>query len=576
VPPLGESDIDPALQAAGAFLAAGDTEVALEALAPALASDAPPVASKFLLSMLAWRMGRLDWALDLVRQCHEAAPMDSAIAEALASLLAEAGDLVECIYMAKIATALKGESPLAQFVPADFPSFEAAFRGINERPRLAEAERARAEGRFEDSLECARQHVAIAGGDAEGRAFYARALLEAGRAGDAVDALAPVADEARGAAAESLYARCLAACGAFEAARRAHDRAMRLAPEDAALEAARVADGLWLDPSADLAGRAAAWAARFCPPQKPRALEASDGPLVVAYLVAALADPDDADAITAVARAHDPRRTKVIAYAAGAQSWPSNIGLCGAFDEWRDIGALDGATIARYLAHDRVNVVVDACGFALPKGLLALPRVDRALRLSWLGNPARITAPLFDACIDAYPVPESEARRDPARDGFHFGADIILAQLDDETLALWRAVLAAAPKAKLLLRARDLSRGAIDRLVARFGRESSARIDIVSAARFEDFYARIDLTLLPRRGVSPRVAAQSVACGVPALALAGSIYDAHASAVAADMEDYVRRALAPIAVAPRPADAALVAAAIEEKARQALSLGAAA
>src|SRR6185437_15054987 len=94
----------------------------------------------------------------------------------------------------------------------------------------------------------------------------------------------------------------------------------------------------------------------------------------------------------------------------------------------------------------------------------------------------------------------------------HFGADVLLPQLCDETVALWAAILRSASDAKLLFRARDTGRGTVDRLIARFGTELAARIDLVSAERFEEFYALVDVALAPRRGLSPRMAAEAVAC----------------------------------------------------------------
>jgi len=64
--------------------------------------------------------------------------------------------------------------------------------------------------------------------------------------------------------------------------------------------------------------------------------------------------------------------------------------------------------------------------------------------------------------------------------------------------------------------------GNIDRLVAHFGRDLAARIDIVDAAAVEDFYQRVDVALAPLKGSSPRMAAEALACGVPVVALAGT------------------------------------------------------
>jgi predicted O-linked N-acetylglucosamine transferase (SPINDLY family) len=593
--PWGVSDVDPVLRWVAESLAAGEIEAALQALAPVVSASAPPIAARFVLGMLAWRIGRLDWALDLMRQCHEQDPMDGAVAEALASLLAQSGDLVECIYAAKLATTLKDKGALADLVPSDFPSFERAFRSIDERPKLAEAQRARAAGQLEEALECARQHVAISKHDVEGRSCYARLLLEAGRAGDAVDAL-HLAENAAAtdASLASLSARCLSACGEHDAARHWHDVATRLDPESAAIEAARVADGPWLDDAAAAIERGAAWARRFVPLQKPRAVaRREEGPLVIAYLVTALPDTDDGAAVAAVARAHDRSRIKVLAYAAGAQSWPANRRLCGAFDRWQDVGSLDGSTIARYVARDAVDVVIDASGFSSPDGLQALARITTALRVSWLGNYAGLLAPFFDArigdgdweIVGGYPTPEARRSHDYARTAVQFGADIVLPQLDSETVALWSVVLDSSPHARLLLRARDMSAGAIDRLVKRFGRDRAARIDIVAADGFGEFWRRADLALLPRRGLSPRSAAEALACGVPTIAFADSIYGAFlrqcgCARPAADGDEYVHQAraaaAAPIAPTSRPAEAAAFAAAIEARARRTLAFGAAA
>src|SRR5665213_414383 len=106
--PLGEAEgqgvIDPAVREAARRLQAGDSDAALGLLAPLIALAEPPLAARFLLAMMAWKMGRLDSALELVRECHERDPMDGTVVEALASLHAQCGDPIESIYAAKLAT----------------------------------------------------------------------------------------------------------------------------------------------------------------------------------------------------------------------------------------------------------------------------------------------------------------------------------------------------------------------------------------------------------------------------------------------------------------------------------------
>lgn len=535
---------DGTVRRAAQSLAEGDADGALATLAPLVSDQGMALPARFLLGLVAWYVGRLDGAVGLLRQCHEEAPMNGAVAEVLASLHAQVGDLGESLFMGKMATALGNAEALAALVPPNFPSFDRAFLTIQDKPLLGRARLDLASGKLRDALEKARQHMALDPADGEGRLFYGGALLRAGSPSGALVALQPVEDDGDAPpAAASLYARALAGVGDAVEARRWHDRACAAAPEDARIHAARVADGLWLaEDATQLDAAAGEWVRRFAPPVKAPRWRQPDGKLAIAYLVSEFADPRDAAAIAAVARAHDRERVTVLGYGMGAQSWEENAPLAGAFDKWRDIGAIDPATLARFFAGDGVHVMVDAGGFAAPTHLLALARLDAALRVSWLGNPGGVARPLFDARITGesamphedeaaiwriaggYPLARDWSR--PVRrlpgSGPVFGADVRLCQIDAATARLWSAVLDAAPGAMLLLRANDMGPGAsADRLIARFGREHAARIDIVPAAGTEDFYALADVALAPCRGASPRMAAEAVACGVPVVALAG-------------------------------------------------------
>src|SRR5580698_4294619 len=100
--PLGVEEqpieIAPQVRDAAAQAGAGDLDAALGTLAPLIESGRNSVAARFVLAMTAWRMNRLDWALELACGCHESAPMDGAVAEAVASLQAQVGNMVESIY----------------------------------------------------------------------------------------------------------------------------------------------------------------------------------------------------------------------------------------------------------------------------------------------------------------------------------------------------------------------------------------------------------------------------------------------------------------------------------------------
>jgi predicted O-linked N-acetylglucosamine transferase (SPINDLY family) len=462
-----------------------------------------------------------------------------------------------------------------ELVPREFPSFDWAFHNIKENPKLEAAEVSLADGMIDPAVENARQHAALNPKDDAAQAFYAALLLRTGAAAKAVEVLqyAESAGEVAPLAA-SLYARALAASGDVEAARHWHDKAIAMAPDDAELAAARVADGLWLERDLErLTAIGKAWARRFCPPQKPPQWTQLQGKLTIGYIVSAFADPCDAAHIAALARSHDRAHATVIGYGIGALSWDQNLPFQGAFDIWQDISALDSDALALFFERDGLHVIVDVAGFAAPANMLALARLQTAIRVAWLGNEGRVAEPIYDAQLVAMSAAGAAPAFWPIAGGYpvkrvpptpthpvsdrpvQFGADVVMAQIDAETVRLWSAVLQQLSDAKLVLRARDMSAPAtIDRLVALFGRELAARIDIVNGDDAGDFYARIDVALTPAKGTSPRMAAEAFACGVTPVALGGAglgrVYapflealGAGADLVAREPQDYVARAV---------------------------------
>jgi Flp pilus assembly protein TadD len=532
--------IDARVREAAVKLTEGDTEGALAMLAPLLDDPAVGWHARFMTAMTAWRLGRIDWAVQLLQQCHNEAPMDGTIAEALASLYAQVGNLGEALFMGKIATALGGVGELAELVPGDFPGFDWAFLNIQDAPLLAQATLALATGRFKDGLARVRQHVALYPAARDARLYCAELLLRSGAASAAVDTLRPIDSEAElPPAFHSLYGRALAGVGEVDAARRQHGKALAGAPDDADIAAARIIDTVWTDADAETAA-AADWAGRFCPTRRPVAWSRPRNKLLIGYLVSAFADPLDAAAVAAVARAHDRSRVTVVGYGRGNLTWEENAPLNGAFDKWHDISTLDAATLSRFFDRDGVHVMIDAGGFVAPQSLRALARVRTAVRVGWLGNPGDLGQPLYDVRIvprsavaapdevvwriaGGYPILSAMPEIGAPKSGVAFGADVPLAALDAETLRTWSALLGANPTATLLLRATEpLPPANVDRLITRFGRALAARIDVVVAEQAKSFYQRVDIALAPRRGLSARAAAEAIGCGVPVIAFAGN------------------------------------------------------
>ena len=394
-------------------------------------------------------------------------------------------------------------------------------------------------------------------------------------------------------------------------AREWHDRACAAAPDDAIIAAARILDAPWLDGGAT-DGLTADWLKRFVRPGKPRHWRPAGDKITIAYLVSRFADPHDAAAVAAVARAHVRSGAVVIGYGLGAQSWDENAVLGGAFDKWRDITGLDPATLARTITVDGAAVVVDCAGFAAPGHLLTLARIPGAVRVGWHGQAAGLGQAVYDAVIapagqhdpeaevwdggcGGYPLMRdwSRPRQRIADAALRFGSDAYLRQIDARSVELWLAALEAVPGSVLLLRANDMaSTQNIARLVGRFGEGAAARVDVIDAAA-DDFYRQVDVALAPVTGWSARMAAEALACGVPMVALDSAgpygawlrdvglsdfvaatpgAYVERASAVAQSSDELSLARAAAEAVAECGAGtAAAIAAAIEQSARTMLA-----
>ena len=281
---------DNVTEAAG-HLAAGDAQAALDALRGAADANAGSLRLRFLAGLIAWRLGDVQQALTVLRACHDEAPMNGSIAEVLASLYAQAGNLAESLYLGKLSTALGPVAEFAELVPPSFPSFGAAFLAIRERPLFARAKMLVNGGQLLDGLDLARQHVSLNPSDTEARVFLGEGLLRAGGAAAATGVLAPVATGAMASPAVlSLYARALASVGEGTHAGAFHQQACSAASDDADIAAARLADATWIeDASAQLHSWIADWVERFSPPRKRARAEASKK-LVIGYALSTLAD----------------------------------------------------------------------------------------------------------------------------------------------------------------------------------------------------------------------------------------------------------------------------------------------
>ena len=247
---------------------------------------------------------------------------------------------------------------------------------------------------------------------------------------------------------------------------------------------------------------------------------------MIGYLVSAFIDPDDAVAVAAVAHAHDRAGVSVLGFGLGSQTAEQNARLIGAFSKWRDISALDPATLARTLSGDGVDMLVDAGGFASSAQLQALTRFDSGLRVSWLGNPSAILAPLYDVRLAAadYPVLDDVAKTAAKGEGpIAFGADVTLAQLEfAHGCAVVGGARAGARREARAARTRYGKRAPISAVSSPLSAKPSRRGSICARPSGSTNSTKPSMSrLLPYHAASPRIAAEALAHNVPAIAMAG-------------------------------------------------------
>ena len=253
---------------------------------------------------------------------------------------------------------------------------------------------------------------------------------------------------------------------------------------------------------------------------------------------------------------------------------------------FRDVSGLSDEAVARAIAEDRIDAVIDCLGYPQGSRLLALARRPAPLQIHWplmgsLGLDAvdvvlgdRWITPegaerWFSETLVRLPLayvydplrPLSDIGPAPSRDVV-FGSFNQLAKLSRRTVRLWSRILRGFPRSRLLLKTPGLAdteaRSRVKTLFAEEGTDPG-RIELRPPTRnFEEHmasYADIDIALDPTPYGGVITTLEAMWMGVPVVTLAGDRVlgrygHAFVSALglsqlsAADEDDYVAKALA--------------------------------
>lgn len=258
---------------------------------------------------------------------------------------------------------------------------------------------------------------------------------------------------------------------------------------------------------------------------------------------------------------------------------------------WRDCAAWDDATLARRIAEDEIDILIDLTGHTGRNRLRLFATKAGPIQASWLGYPAttgieeidfRLTDAIadppgaadrqgverlvrLDGCFLAY-RPSEEAPpivvRSPGR-ALTFGSFNNPAKINARTVSLWADILRAVPDSRLLLKGKGLhdpaARARIAELFADAG-IGGDRLTVIGwrGAVRDHFasYGEVDIGLDPTPYNGTTTTMEALWMGVPVVSLAGARHSARVGA------SLLRFAGLPELVAQTPDDYVSIAAAL--------------
>lgn len=255
---------------------------------------------------------------------------------------------------------------------------------------------------------------------------------------------------------------------------------------------------------------------------------------------------------------------------------------------WLDAEKLDDLSLARQIADDRIDVLVDLGGHTEHTRLSMFAMRPAPVQVTWLGYSGTTGVPEIDYIIgDAFVIPANEEPQlvetpwrmpdsylcfTPPKDDVDvgplpalaaghitFGSFNNLGKLSEGTLALWARVLNVVPGSRLLIKSPPLSDPRVTREnAARFLRHGIDADRVTFAGRIPgyathlDAYNRVDIALDPFPYNGTTTSAEALWMGVPVLSLRGNRFIGHVGEsmlvsaglsdwVATDPDDYLRK-----------------------------------
>jgi predicted O-linked N-acetylglucosamine transferase (SPINDLY family) len=264
--------------------------------------------------------------------------------------------------------------------------------------------------------------------------------------------------------------------------------------------------------------------------------------------------------------AHDAAKVETFCYYCDAKVDDMTKRLVGFSDHWRDVVGMDDAQLAKQIADDKIDILVDLAGHSAKSRVRVFARKPAPVQVAWLGYPNTTGLRALD-----YRFTDAVADPVGAADQYHseelirldggiwcyaggpnapvpvgkddgvitFGSFNHMSKLTPKVIALWARILKDVPNSRLLLKHLQLGNAVTrDTVVKQFGANGigADRLDLhAKLPKYEDhlaLYGQVDIGLDPFPFNGCTTTFEALWMGVPVVALNG---DAHVARVGASI-----------------------------------------
>jgi len=286
--------------------------------------------------------------------------------------------------------------------------------------------------------------------------------------------------------------------------------------------------------------------------------------------------------------AHDGQQVETFCYYCNTKADETTKRLQTLSNHWRDVTAIDDAVLAKMIAEDQIDILVDLAGHSAKSRISVFARKPAPIQVAWLGYPNTSGLKSMDyrfTDIIADPIGEADETHSeelirleggiwcytggedaPApitttSGPVTFGSFNHMSKLSPDVIALWSQVLKAVPDSRLLLKHLQLGHAVTrDTVLKQFGANGIApdRLDLhAKLPKREDhlaLYGTVDIALDPFPFNGCTTTFEALWMGVPVIALRGQTHVArvgasilthlgHPELLAENAEDYIKIAV---------------------------------